>query len=99
MKVESPVLLPALRDSIGFEIGSISNVLAVFASIHENACYVWTVVDKSETEIRRQVYQKEKILINRFGRVDFEFNVVAAGGYDPKQLAKDSATTAAFLRG
>ena len=98
-KAKPSALTPALRDSIAFEIGSIPEALAIFASVQDRVCYVWSIVAASEPEIRKRIYEKEKVLIGRFGQLDFEFNVVASCGQDPRALIPDSTANLTFLRG
>jgi len=97
-KAKSPILTPALRDSIAFEIGAVPEVLAVFASVQDRVCYVWTIVNASDQEIRKRIYGKEKVLIGRFGQLDFEFNVMPSCGQNPKALIPDSTANLTFLR-
>jgi hypothetical protein len=97
-KVET-MLTPALRDSVGFEIGAgVAEVNAVFTSVVNGACYVWTVVSEFTPRVRRTIYGKEKSLIDRFHDLSFEFNIVAARGQDPMSVIRDETLELAFLR-
>jgi hypothetical protein len=95
---ESPLFLPALRDFIRFSFGSIPDVLAVFVSVHDRLCHVWTMVEKSSPETRKQVYEKEKVLIGQFNQVDFDFNVMASASQESQKLSPDPAATLTFMR-
>jgi hypothetical protein len=93
------MLTPVLRDSIGFEIGAgVPEVNAVFTSVENGTCYVWTIVAESSPAVRRTIYAKEKTLIERFDKLDFEFNIIAGRGHNPMQIISDRTLELAFRR-
>ena len=97
-KVEA-MLTPTLRDSIGLEIGAaVPEVEVVFSSVESGTCYVWTVVTESNPGVRRNIYVKEKSLIDRFPNLAFEFNIIASRGQDPMSVIGDPALELAFRR-
>ncbi len=88
-----------LSDSVAFEIGySVPEVQAVFASLKNRILHVWAVVPTYDRRIYRQIYAREKKIINQFEGMDFDFNVVPSNGKDPRHLMSDPEIDLAYLR-
>jgi hypothetical protein len=97
---EESMLCADLKDSVAFEIGySVPDVQAVFVSFKENrVLHVWSVVPIYDRCVYRSIYAHEKTIIDQFEGVDFDFNVVASNGKDPRHLMSDPEVDLAFLR-
>src|SRR5579863_9446258 len=80
---------PSLKDSIAFGIGSVPDVEAIFTMRQEKVFYVWAIVSKSEPNVRKQIYAKEKELIKNFGAFDFDFTIIASKGRPPSSVISD----------
>jgi len=89
-----------LKDSVAFEIRySVPEVQAVFASkLKDHVLHVWAVVPAYNRRVYRSIYAQERKIIDRFGGVEFDFNVVSSNGKDPRSLITDPEFDLAFLR-
>jgi hypothetical protein len=95
----TPMFCADLSDSVAFEIGySVPEVQAVFASLKNRILHVWAVVPTYDRRIYRQIYAREKKIINQFEGMDFDFNVVPSNGKDPRHLMSDPEIDLAYLR-
>lgn len=93
------MLSASLKDSIGVEIGAAApEVAAVFAFVERNICHIWTVVTASVPEIRKRVYEREQSLIEKYADLEFDFNILASHGQDPKRVIVDPELELAYLR-
>jgi hypothetical protein len=99
IEVES-MLCADLKDSVAFEIGySVPEVEAVFASFRDNRIlHVWAVVPTYDRRVYRSIYAREKRIIEQFEGMEFDFNVVASNGKDPRHLISDSEVDLAYFR-
>jgi hypothetical protein len=89
---------PSLKDSIALGLGSVPDVQAVFTMHQDNIFYVWAVVSRSEPDVRRSLYIKEKELIDSFVAFDFDFSIVSSRGRDPLSVLSDPSLELAYLR-
>jgi len=97
---EAFTLCAGIKDSVAFEIGySVPEVEAVFAkNIDNRVMHVWAVVPTYDRRVYRSIYAREKKIIEQFGGVDFDFNVVASNGRQPRQLISDPEVDLTYLR-
>jgi len=90
-----------IENIVALEIGrSVPEVQAVFACLEEraNVLHVWAVVPERDRAVYRKIYAAEKDLIERFGHLGFDFNVLSSSGRDPRTLVNDPGVELAFLR-
>ena len=89
-----------LKESVAFSIGySVSEVEAVFALLNDNhVLHVWAVVPEHDSSVYRKIYAKEKEIIDQFGHLDFDFNIVPSYGRDPRSLISDPDVHLTYLR-
>ena len=90
-----------IRSTVAFEIGfAVPEVQAVFSCLDEKShvLHVWAVVPERERDIYRKVYSAEKQLIEKFGHLGFDFNVIASCGRDPSTLLNNPGVELSYLR-
>jgi hypothetical protein len=93
------MLSAVLRESVAFEIGhSVPQVQAVFTLVEENCLRVWSIVPEHDRTTYRNIYAKEKQIIDQFDGVDFEFSVVSSHGRDPRTLIAAPGLHLAYIR-
>jgi hypothetical protein len=84
-----PRFEPDLRDYIAFSLGAVPEVQAIFASQQGRVWHIWTVVSESTPEVRKRLYDKEKMILGHFDGATFDFNIIASRERDPIRLVAD----------
>jgi hypothetical protein len=93
-------LVAARQPEIGFstdletvlarDFGSIGGISHVLVERADQNLLVWIALDSPSKEAREQVFQKELGLIDGFPEIDFDFNIIASRGRDPRQFASSA---------
>ena len=60
--------------------GGIDRVEGVFVAPSGDVLSVFTVIDDDDEETYDRIYDRERLLIRRFGGIHFDFNVIARRG-------------------
>jgi hypothetical protein len=95
------ILSADIRNTVAFEIGfAVPEVQAVFSRLDENnkVLHIWAVIPERERNVYRKIYSAEKDIIDKFGHIGFDFNVIASCGRDPGTLLNNPGVELSYLR-
>ena len=76
----------SLNKFIALRMSEVPNVERVYSKYSDNVFYTWTVIEKRDKEVLRQIYQRQKGVIRRFGDFGFDFYVIYRDGADINSL-------------
>ena len=77
-----------LEAALAKDLAGIPEVRHVLTDRADGNLLVWIAIDRADSyDVRQQVYEKELGLMDGFPEVNFDFNLIPAGGRSPKDLA------------
>ena len=84
----------SLNEFIAFELSQIREVEYVYTALRNKVFYVWIVIDRFEPQVRKNIYEREKTIIDEFNMFEFDFYIIARMGQDVKDLISGSVKLA-----
>ena len=80
------------------QLAHVEEVAAVVVATEGKVLRVCIVVKQSSPEIRRRVFERERVVIEDFPEYEFEFDIVTLRDLDIRSLADDPNLELAFVR-
>jgi hypothetical protein len=95
-----PMMVPQLdfKNRLAFDLATIPEVEAVYASEYSKMVFVWTVVKERSSELYHRIYGIEQTVIEDNPSVAFDFTIMPANGHCPGLLVKDPLAKLVYLR-
>jgi hypothetical protein len=90
-----------LAEFIGEALASVPQVEAVYGARRANVLHIYTVVDAFDSEVRKAIYKKEGLLIERLSgdlSVEFDFNILSRRGRKLSELIPESELVLCYRR-
>jgi hypothetical protein len=75
-----------LEKFIANKISEIREVEYIIISKRENYYEIWTIIDKLDREVRKNIYDIEYDILENIKGLYFDFHVICRNGRDPKEL-------------
>ncbi|HZX13165.1 MAG TPA: hypothetical protein VFF49_02045 [Thermodesulfobacteriota bacterium] len=73
---ESETISSELINAIISEIATVTSVEQIFVKEKNRVVTIWTIINDDDRQVRRNIYEKEENVFDRFPDIKLDFNVV-----------------------
>jgi len=88
----------SVREFVAHELALVEEVEAVLTARRDNEFHIWTVVNEFDADVRKKIYEREKTIIDEFGNLHFDFNILSRRNRPFNEVIHDSALDVTFRR-